>query len=140
MADRNVRIIRKNGKKPVIKEFTKTASTALDKNSLVALSSGKLVATADNDTNCLGIILEEVASTDSDYASTTVKQVEVIQPGDEVEITTSAAATPGVSYGVSNAYTVDVTDTTNDLFTCTKAISSTKAIGYIKSYQGGNTV
>jgi hypothetical protein len=140
MADRNVRVVKKNGKKPVIKSMAKTASTALDKNSLVELTSGLLGASDDNDTIVYGVLLEEVASTDSDYGSTTKKQVEVIEAGDEVEIAATAALTVGTSYGISNAYTVDQADTTNDVFTCTAVISSTRARGYMKSVSGGNTV
>jgi len=136
MADRNVRIVRKAGKKPVLKSFPKTASTALDKNSLVEWTSGYVAASDDNDTQVLGILLEEVAATDSDYASATKKLVEVIMPGDEVEITTTAALTLGTSYGISNAYTVDQADTTNDVFTPTQIISSTRAIGYFKGLAG----
>jgi len=140
MSDRNVRIVRQNGKKPIVKSQPKTASTALDKNSLVELTSGTLGAADDNDTIIYGILLQEVASTDSDYATTSKKQVELVQAGDEVEIDTTAELTVGVSYGISNAYTVDATDTTNDVFTCTQVISSTRAIGYFKSVAGGNTV
>lgn len=140
MADRGVRIVNKNGKKPVLKSITKTASTAFDKNSLVEFASGVINPSDDNDTIVHGIILQEVAATDSDYATTGAKQVEVIEAGDEVEITTTAELTPGTSYGISNAYTIDQSDTTNDVFTCTKVISSTKAIGYFKSIAGGNTV
>ena len=140
MADRNVRVVKRNGKKPVIKSMAKTASTALDKNSLVELTSGYLAASDDNDTIVYGVLLEEVATTDDDYASATKKQVEAIDAGDEVEITTSATLTVGTSYGISNAYTVDATDTSNDVFTCTAVLSSTRARGYFKSVAGGNTV
>ncbi len=134
MADRNVKIVNYNGLKSVTKSLPKTASTAFDKNSLVEFASGVIDPVDDNDVVVYGIIREEVASTDSDYAATSEKLVDLIMPGVEVEITTSAAATPGVSYGLSNAYTVDVSDTTNDVFTCTKAISSTKARGFFKTY------
>lgn len=133
MADRNVRIVRKNGKKPVIKSYAKTASTALDKNSLVEWTSGYIDAADDNELLVLGILLEEVAATDSDYASATKKQVELIQSGDEVEITTTAGLTVGTAYGISNAYTIDATDTANDTFTCTEVISSTRAIGFFRN-------
>jgi len=141
MADRNVRVVKKNGKKPVVKSLGKTASTAFDKNSLVEFASGLINPADDNDTIVYGIILEEISSSDSDYASTTaLKQVEVIQAGDEVEIDTSAQLTVGVSYGIKNAYTIDQADTTNDVFTCTKVISATRARGVFKTVSGGNTV
>ena len=135
MADRNVRIVRKAGKKPFVMKFPKVASTAFDKNSLVELGS-TINPSDDNDTIVFGIILEEVASTDSDYAATSEKDVEVIQPGDLVEIATTDTLTVGTSYGISNAYTVDQSDTTNDVFTCLKVISSTRAIGIMKNLVG----
>lgn len=134
MADRNVRVVKCNGHKPIIKSYAKTASTALDKNSLVEFTSGQLAACDDNETTILGIILEEVATTDADYASATKKQVQLILPGDEIEITTTDTLTVGLAYGISNAYTVDQSDTTNKVFVCTEVISSTKARGTVESY------
>lgn len=140
MADRNVRVIRKNGKKPNVKAFGKTASTAFDKNSLVEFASGVMNPSDDNDTKVFGVILEEIASTDSDYTSATaLKQVEVLHGGDEIEIDATDTLTVGVAYGISNAYTVDAADTTNDVFTCTKVISATRAQGFMNAYAGGNT-
>ena len=129
MADRNVRIVKKAGKKPNTVQYTKTASQLFDKNSLVEFASGVVNPADDNDVLLLGIIKQEVAATDSDYATTGAKTVEVIQAGDLVEIDTTAEVTPGTSYGISNAYTVDSTDTSNDVFTCLKVITSTKAQG-----------
>lgn len=138
MADRNVRVIRKNGKKPIIKSYGKTASTLFDKNSLVETASGVMNPIDDNDVVVFGVILEEIAAADSDYASATaLKQVELICDGDEVEIDTTATLTVGVGYGISNAYTVDSTDTTNDVFVCTKVISATRAQGFMKTYAAG---
>lgn len=135
MADRNVKIIKASGHKPVVWSMPKVASTAFDKNSLVELGA-TINPSDDNDTIVFGVILQEVASTDSDYANTSEKLVEVIYPGDLVEITTSAQATVGTSYGISNAYTVDVTDTTNDVWTCIKVLSSTRAQGIMKNLVG----
>lgn len=140
MADRNVQVVKKNGKKPVIKTFPKTASEAMSKNSLVELTSGYVGAADDNETIVLGVLKQEITANDSDYASTTGVQVEMVEAGDEVEMTTTATLTIGTSYGISNAYTVDQADTSNDVFTCTKAISSTRARGYLKTVSGGNTV
>jgi len=139
MADRNVQVVKHNGKKPIIKSMPKTSSTALDKNSLVELSSGLVGATDADDTIVYGVLKQEIATTDDDYTSETKVQIELIQAGDEVELTSTATLTVGVSYGLNNAYTVDQTDTSNDVFTCTAAISSTRARGYFKSVAGGNT-
>lgn len=138
MSDRNVRVIRKNGKKPIVKSYPKTASTAFDKNSLVEFASGVVNPSDDNDVFVFGVILQEIASTDADYASaTSLKQVELILDGDEVEIDTTAVLTVGVAYGISNAYTVDSTDTTNDVFVCTRVLSATRAQGFFKNCGAG---
>ena len=134
MADRNVRIVNRSGKKPVVKHQPKTASTAYDKNILVKLAAGVITTSADNDVIAYGVLKAGVATTDADYATAGAKRgVELIQSGDEIEIDTTATLTVGTSYGISNAYTVDQTDTTNDIFTCTAVISSTRARGFIKS-------
>ena len=138
MADRNVRLVKSNGKKPNIKWLPKTASTALDKKSFVEITSGYIAACDDNETTVIGILLKEIAATDSDYSSATKVPVQIIHAGDEIEITTATTATLGVSYGISNAYTVDVTDTTNDLITCTAVISSTRMRGVVGAQFAGN--
>jgi hypothetical protein len=140
MADRNVRLVKSNGKKPGLKAFAKTSSTALDENSLVEITSGYVAACDDNETTVWGILRKEVAATDSDYASTTKVPVQPIHAGDEIEIDTTAEATVGVSYGISNAYTVDVSDTSNDLITCTAVISSTRMRGIVGSQWAGNAL
>jgi len=137
MADRNVKIVKSSGKKPIVLTLAKTASQTFNKNSLVEFASGLINPSDDNDTQVLGIIKEEVAATDSDYATAgATKQVALIMPGDLIEIDTSAAVTVGTSYGISNPYTVDSTDTTNDVFTPIQVISSTRAIGFFKSLAG----
>jgi len=140
MADRNVKIVTKQGRKPLTDAFPKASSTDFDKNSLVEIGSGTINPSDDNDTVVFGIIREEVASTDSDYASTTNKLVDIILPGDVVEITTSAQLTVGTSYGISNAYTVDQADTSNKVFTCLKVISSTRAQGIFKCVAGDGVI
>lgn len=137
MANRNVRIVNRSGKKPVVKHHPKTASTAYDSNILVKLASGVITTSADNETVVYGVLKVGAASTDDDYATAGAKRgVELIQPGDEIEIDTTATLTVGTSYGISNAYTVDQGDTSNDVFTCTGVISSTRARGFFKGLAG----
>lgn len=137
MANRNVKIVNKSGGKPVAKHHPKTASTAYDSNILVKLAAGVLTTSADNETVVYGVLKVGAASTDEDYATSgATRAVELIQPGDEIEIDTTASLTVGTSYGISNAYTVDQADTTNDVFTCTSVISSTRARGFFKGLAG----
>ena len=134
MSDRNVRIVERSGKN-AHDAYAKVASIAFGKNSLVELGA-TINPSDDNDTIVFGIIKEEVAATDSDYASTTEKEVDIIMPGDVIEIDTTAELTVGTSYGISNAYTVDQADEGNDVFTCLKVISSTRARGFMKCLAG----
>jgi hypothetical protein len=57
--------------------FPKTASTALVAGTFVVLSSGQLVGATSSTTSVLGVLRKNIASTDSDYASTTLVPVEV---------------------------------------------------------------
>lgn len=120
MADRKVQLVRSAGT-PLLERRLKTASTAFDKNSLVEFASGVINPSDDNDIVVHGIILEEVATTDSDYATTGSnggKQVQILQPGDEVEMDFSGGnVAVGVAYGISSAYNIDFTDTTNKVVT-----------------------
>lgn len=66
-------------KGPALFEFwPKTASTALTIGALVTPSSGALVSAVTATTNVLGVLQTTIASTDSDYASTT--QIPVLVP------------------------------------------------------------
>jgi hypothetical protein len=143
MSDRNVKVVRNNGTKPFTMRLLKTASTLFDKNSLVEFASGVINPSDDNDTVVHGIILEEVAATDSDYATTGSnggKMVEVLRPGDEIEIDADKTATVGASYGISDAYTIDVDDTTNKVITVTAVLSATRVRGVMKTYLGSNAL
>ncbi len=147
MADRKVQLVR-SACAPLLERRLKTASTAFDKNSLVEFASGVMNPSDDNDTVVHGIILEEVASTDSDYATTGSnggKQVQILQAGDEVEIDFSGGAiTAGTAYGISNAYNVDTLDTTNKVFTCLADLSggatSGRCRGVFKTTLGSNNM
>jgi len=146
MTDRNVVLVKSVGRKPTTRQIAKTASTDFDKNSLVEFASGVMNPADDNDTTVLGIILQEIASTDSDYTSATaLKDCQILQPGDEVEINWSGTVpTVGTSYGISNAYTVDQTDTTNKVITCTAVtVNNTttgRMRGVMKTYLGSNNL
>lgn len=142
MADRNVRVIDCCGKKPHIENLPKTATTAFDKNSLVEYASGVINPSDDNDINVKGVILEEVVSSDSDYSTAGARKlVQVLDGGEEVEMNyTGGAVVPGVSYGIVNAYTVDVADTGNKVVTAVRSISGTtsgRAVFTFKTYSGG---
>jgi hypothetical protein len=65
-----------------IHPFTKTASTALSDASVVAFSSGELVAATSgiNADAIAGVMVGAVVSTDPDYATASLKTVDVPRP------------------------------------------------------------
>jgi hypothetical protein len=148
MADRNVRVVNCNGLKPQSEKRPKTASNLFDKNSLVEFASGVVNPSDDNDVVVFGIILEEVAATDDDYANTGSnggKLIEILRPTDEVEIDfTGGAVVPGTAYGISSAYNVDVGDTSNKVFTVSRDLSggatSGRCRGFFKTIAGANAL
>lgn len=113
-----------------IREYPRTASTTFTADSLVYWVSG-LVAPADSTSgNHIGICLEDVASTDSDFATAAVL-IKVEVPTDkqcEFQATvtgTLVTTSVGVTYDLSTALVVDQGNTSKNVVTCTKFITST---------------
>lgn len=118
--------------------FPVTTSTALVKGTLVEFTSG-LIAGADADETAggvRGVLAKEIATTDTDYASS--RKVPVIVPLDkhvvwEADGTGTFAATDiGVEYGISDSGTVDKAETSTVHFLMTEFLSATKVRGYLK--------
>lgn len=113
-----------------------TPSTALAKGTLVEFTSGKLAAADDNDTDLIGVLMKDIVSTDTDYASDRLVPVmvpverHVIFEADTAD-TYVASSHRGVEVGIVDSASVDLDDTTNDVF---KVISGngTKVRGYLK--------
>lgn len=114
-----------------------TTSTALTKDTIVEITSGLVGAADDNDTALAGVIRKTIASTDADYA--TARRVPVLVPVERHvvwEIPTggsfAAGTDEGLEFGISDAGTLDHSDTTNKVFLVTKVISATLVQGYLK--------
>ena len=118
----------------------RTASVTFTKGNLVQLTSG-LVATATNQsTKHVGIILECVASTDSNFATAAVKVKIAVptEPSCEFEATvtgTLVTTSLGVTYDLTDASTVNQAGTTYDVVTCVGFITSTKGRFILNSNQ-----
>lgn len=116
--------------------FPVTVSTALAINTLVELTSGKVAAADDNDTQLAGVLGKAIAATDDDYAD--ARDVPVLVPQErhvvwEIDTGGSFVATDvGSEFGISDSGTLDRTDTTNKVFLVTKVLSATKVQGYLK--------
>ena len=109
----------------------RSASVTFTKNSLVYFNGSGYVIPADSTSgDHIGVVLESVASTDSDFATSGAIQIEV--PMDkqceiEADVTgTLTAALVGTTMDLSTALVVNQGGTSKNVVTCTKFISATK--------------
>lgn len=115
-----------------------TESTALSANSLVAFTSGKLVAATAGtaNTNIVGILEKAITATDSDYAS--ARLVSVLVPTErfcvvEGDVTSGlVAADIGLEVDLTDASTIDRAASTVDAAKVVKVISTTKGLFNLK--------
>ena len=118
--------------------FPVTVSTAFSKDSLVSIgSAGTLIASVDGAKNVLGVIRHAIASTDGDYATARLVEVEVPVEKNVIWEVDGTAATYvstdiGFEFGISSALLVDRTDTTDKVFRVTEVVSSSKIRGMFK--------
>lgn len=116
------------------KHFRKKASTAIANNSLVAESSDDdTVEPADaSDAAVVGIALQTIASTDSDYADNT--RILVAIPKDSSSemlgdtASTIAATDEGELMDLTDAVTVNQAASTTDIVKLKQFVSSTKGV------------
>lgn len=113
--------------------FPKTASVAINVGDVLEITSGAVNPADSADTSLFGISLRKVASTDSDYASTTPISVVVLDANQtyfaDVGTGSATAASVGVQYDLSSAGGIDVTATTHKVFTVTEFIDATHVKG-----------
>lgn len=114
----------------IIKKLPKTASVTFTAGGFVQMTSGYVATATVSSLENVGIILESVASTDSDFASATKVAVEVpTSPSCEAEMDvtgTLATTSIGVAFDLSNASTVNKAGTTSKAFLCKSYISTAK--------------
>lgn len=114
-----------------------TESTAMVAGDLVEMTTGKVALADDNDTMLMGVIRHTIASTDADYASARLVEVEVpverhvIWEANDLSGTFSASDIGG-EYGISDQNTLDQTDTTNKVFLVTEFINTSLVRGFLK--------
>lgn len=112
-------------------------STAFTKDTIVEIASALVDPADDNDTALAGVIPSAIASTDANYA--TARKVGILVPVErhvvwEIDTGGSFAAgtDEGGEFGISDAGTLDHSDTTNKVFLVTQVVSATKVRGYLK--------
>lgn len=130
--------IRKEGKTKVL-WLPVTPSTALSKNSLVAFTSGKLVAVTAGTTNVniVGVLKRAIVAADSDYASDRLVPVEVPTEKHtvwEADVTSGlVAADVGLEQDLTDASTVNRGASTTDIVKCLSVISTTKGLFLLRT-------
>lgn len=128
--------IRKQGKTKLM-WLPVTVSTALSVNSLVAWSSGRLIAATSTvaGNTIAGVIRHAIASTDDDYATTRDIEVEVDVERHvvwEADVTSGlVAADVGLYQDITSATHVARTASTYDIVQCVKVISTTKGLFFL---------
>ena len=109
-----------------------TTSTALTTGALVAFSSGLLIAATSTTAShaIVGVIRHTIASTDSDYATSRLVEVEVpvqLNTVWEADVTSGlVAADIGLYVDLTNSLTINRGGSTYDVAQCIKVISTTK--------------
>lgn len=113
--------------------YPKKASTAFAVGDLVYADGSGAIQPADSTSGMhIGVIQKAVASTDSDYASTTL--VPVLVPTDDTEwlvdvgTGTATAALIGTRCDLKDANEIDVSATSKNVVTVTRFISATKVV------------
>lgn len=114
------------------KPIPKTASTAFAVGALMTTTTGKLTTAANSELGLLGINEHKVASTDSDYASTTPIQLVRLHDEAEYEIDVQGTLTTAMVGEAYDLYSttgthLDVGNNTYKQLIVTKFISASKA-------------
>ena len=122
---------------PNIEYWPKAASTAFTCNALVYDNGSGAIIPADSTSgDHVGVVLKTVASTDSDYASTTKIPVDVAGENDIFEVDcggTATAALIGTFIDLTNSTTADEASSSKDALLVVGFISASKLLVKIAS-------
>jgi hypothetical protein len=114
-----------------------TVSTALSVGSLVAWSSGELIAATSTiaGSSIVGVLRHAIASTDDDYATDRLVEVEVPVEKNtvwEADVTSGlVVADVGLYQDITSATHVNRAATTYDIVQCVGVISTTKGLFHL---------
>ena len=139
-------IILKYPNRPRVRTATKTASTAYGADSAICLdedaTGAAFTQAATTTIRIAGILQNAVASTDSDYATTTVRKPYLVDEDGEwqclVSTGTADANDEGgyIDFHSTTGVALDVTASTTDAFLVTRFVSGTQVIGTFTGWQG----
>lgn len=123
--------VRKSGKAR-LEWYPKKASTAIGYGALTIFDGlGYLTVAISTSLGIVGVCMKAIASTDSDYASTTKIPVDVVGEDDvfEADVTgTLTAAMVGTRMDLSTGLVVNAAGTSHNVVTCVGYISATKGL------------
>lgn len=128
--------IRKQGKTKLV-WLPVTASTAIAKGALVAFSSGKLIAATSSTAGnvIVGVLRHAITSSDADYASERLVEVEVPVEKNtvwEADVTSGlVAADIGLYQDLTDSVTVNRAASTYDIVQCVRVLSTTKGYFFL---------
>lgn len=117
-----------------VEYYPKAASEAFEVDDLVYFNGSGQITKADSTSgDHIGVIKKKVTSADSDYASTTMVPVEVIEDNDiyEVDVDSGTALTTamvGNRYDLADEASINVGATSKKVVTVVGFISATKAL------------
>lgn len=124
---------------PNIKGFKKKASTAFSVNDVVTRDTSGFLVVATGTTprsELIGLMTRAIASTDSDYASNTLVEIDCFEgSGDEsfevdIDTGTLVQAMVGKEWDLNDENGVNVTSNVQGHFKITRLLSTTKGRGY----------
>lgn len=122
--------VQDSDRKNLPQNIAKKASTAMNVGDVVIATSGQVDVAVASSVLLLGLCTTKIASTDTDYASTTAVAVEQIDPNAVYSATvgtgTATAAIIGAQYDLKDTDEVDVTGTT---------YKQVKIVGFISGTQ-----
>lgn len=126
-------LVRASGK-PNIEWYLKTASTAFKNGSVVAFSSGQLIQATASTLLHAGVILRDVLSTDSDYASAVKVPVDVPSSNDIFEADVKSGVTATVA-AVGTQCDLYIDSSTKETFvdTGTTSHKQVTVVGFISA-------
>lgn len=112
--------------------FAKKASTAIAVGDALVFDSGYITPAAAGATVTAGVALKAVTSADDDYTATTAVPVVMLTPDlvflADVGTGSATQADVGVAYNLTDAGSVNLSDTTPGTVTVVGVISATKVL------------
>ncbi len=121
---------------PKFEQFTKTASTVMRNGNVVALTSGQLTAATGTSTSHVGILIQDILTTDADYAVATRVLVDV-PTTDDIFLADVKSGVTAVVTNVGIQCDLYVDSSTKDMYvdTGTTSHKQVTVVGFVSASQ-----